>query len=600
MSVAPTSPFLPSATDTSPAETHESGPISVLIIDDDEFMRATAREVLESQGFITFQAGDGERGLERFIRHRPDVVLLDVQMPGMDGYETCSRIRALPGGEFTPILMTTGLDDLDSIESAYEAGATDFEMKPLQWTVVSQRIGYMLCAARSRKAEVQRQRDEKRRLEGQLRDLKLAVKEARMIYRSRAMENVIRVLRRVAPTDATVLVHGESGTGKELMAQTLHALSERTSSPMVTVDCGAIPPSLIESELFGHEKGAYTGAEGRRVGRLAEADGGTVFLDEIGELPLEVQSKLLRFVQEKHFTPVGATQPRHVDVRVVAATNRDLRHEVEAGRFREDLYFRLNVVHLLVPPLRERPEDILFLARHFLERYAVQYQRSVRSFTAGAEAALLSHDWPGNVRELQNRVLQGVILCESGELGAAQLDLRSLSGPQSLPARSSTREIETSPVSSEGALDESSDPLRALERALERVLDTCEAQEGHPPVGRWLRDELVLIAYEAAQRRLRPAARLCDLPPSTFRRRLKKAEAAMSRDTDRLDGWDAVSFELEHLVEGAGDTSLQLDGAVEARLTEILCRRYPGQTKRGAALAGVSAPTFRKRAREVL
>ncbi|MEM1250461.1 MAG: sigma-54 dependent transcriptional regulator [Acidobacteriota bacterium] len=566
---------------------------SILVVDDDEFMLATAREVLESQGFKTFQATSGEEGIRLFTREQPDVVLLDVRMPGLDGYATCRRIRELPEGEFTPILMATGLDDLESIETAYEAGATDFEMKPLQWTVVAHRIGYMLYAARSRAQEAARERRELRRLQAEVRELEFAVKEARLVYRSPKMDDLLRVARRVAPTDATVLVTGESGTGKELMAETLHRLSRRSSGPMITVDCGAIPTTLIESELFGHEKGAYTGAEARRPGRLVEADGGTVFLDEIGELPLEVQSKLLRFVQERHVVPVGSSEPRQVDVRVVAATNRDLQSEVEAGRFREDLYFRLNVVNLTIPPLRERPEDVLLLARHFVERFAVQYQRDVRGLSHEAETALTMHTWPGNVRELQNRVLQAVILSESGELDVQALDLGSITatGPVAVAA--------AAPENAEDTAPEEAEEFNPLERALDRLIDVAVAIDPKPPIGQWLRDEVVLGSYESVGQRLRPAARVAGLPSSTFRRRLKKAEAGLSESLERVDGWDTVAFEVERLIEKAVQPSEGLDAACEDLLTALLCRRFPGQTKLGALLSGVSAPTYRKRARSV-
>ncbi|MDQ5857174.1 MAG: sigma 54-interacting transcriptional regulator, partial [Acidobacteriota bacterium] len=250
------------------------------------------------------------------------------------------------------------------------------------------------------------------RLRAERDELQKALRRAKLEYRSAEMERVVSTARRVAPTDATVLIMGESGTGKELLARTIHELSRRHNRPYVVVDCGAIAATLADSELFGRERGAYTGADERRAGRLVEADGGTVLLDEIGELPLEVQTKLLRFAQEKQVTAVGGTRPRRVDVRILAATNRDLGAEVAAGRFRADLYHRLNVVRLVVPPLRERPDDILFLAAHFLETFSTLHGKKVRRLTPEGEALLLREDWLGNVRELQNRLMQAVILCE--------------------------------------------------------------------------------------------------------------------------------------------------------------------------------------------
>ena len=274
-------------------------------------------------------------------------------------------------------------------------------------------------AERERRAKEQ----ESRRLRSELEDLRRAAWETQLIYRSAEMGALLDTARRVAPTDATVLVTGASGTGKELVARTIHELSPRRDQPAVVVDCAAISASLIDSELFGHERGAYTGASGRTVGRLTEAAGSTLILDEIGELPLEVQAKLLRFVQEKQVTPVGGTRPRTVDVRLVAVTNRDLAAEVAARRFREDLYSRLKVVHLEVPALADRPDDIPVLTDHFVRKFSARYGKSVRGLTLEASELAASHPWPGNVRELEHRILQAVLLCEGPELGHLELEL---------------------------------------------------------------------------------------------------------------------------------------------------------------------------------
>ncbi|MHC4990340.1 MAG: sigma 54-interacting transcriptional regulator, partial [Planctomycetota bacterium] len=264
--------------------------------------------------------------------------------------------------------------------------------------ILLEALGGQLAIALDRARLVQQERRrlerESRQLRQELNELRQVLDDAKLVHRSRAMEAVLAVAQRVAPTEATVLVCGESGTGKELIAHTIHGLSRRRDKPLVVVDCSAIATSLIDSELFGHERGAYTGAETRTAGRLAEADGGTILLDEIGELPLEVQGKLLRFVQEKQFTTVGGSRPRRVDVRLVAATNRDLAAEVAAGRFREDLYFRLRVVQLTLPPLRKRPDDVLLLARHFVERVATEHGKDGRRLSREAETALVNHDWP--------------------------------------------------------------------------------------------------------------------------------------------------------------------------------------------------------------
>jgi len=266
---------------------------------------------------------------------------------------------------------------------------------------------------------------ESRRLREEVQDLRQVVNSARLVYSSPQMESLLETARTVATTDVTVLINGESGTGKEMLARAIHEISDRKETPLVTVDCGTIAHNLIEAELFGYTKGAFTGADKASEGRIVQADGGTIFLDEIGELPLDVQAKLLRFVQEKEIHPVGATSSKQVDVRIIAATNRDLATEAAAGRFREDLYYRLKVVTLTAPPLRERPADIFPLATHFLEKFAVQYEKGVRRFSNEAEELLLSHGWPGNVRELQNSILRAVVLSNAETIGPELLQFES-------------------------------------------------------------------------------------------------------------------------------------------------------------------------------
>ena len=288
-------------------------------------------------------------------------------------------------------------------------------------------LGGQLAAALDRihlaERDRRRQAEERQRLENELRELRDAGRRVELVHRSPEMGEILDVVRRVAPTDVTVLVSGESGTGKEVVARMVHEMSPRRARQPIVVDCGAIAASLIDSELFGHERGAYTGAERRSFGRLAEADGGTLILDEIGELPLEVQSKLLRFVQEKQITPVGANRSRTVDARLIAVTHRDLAAGVAAGRFRGDLYHRLNVVHLKVPPLGQRPDDVVALTEHFLRRFVERYRKPIRGLTTQAEARVRSYAWPGNVRELENRLLRAVILCEGSHIGVEELGL---------------------------------------------------------------------------------------------------------------------------------------------------------------------------------
>jgi two-component system response regulator HydG len=437
---------------------------------------------------------------------------------------------------------------------------------------------------------------ERRRLRSELHGLRQALQQAKLVFRSPQMESVVAAARRAAATDATVLVRGESGTGKELLARTIHELSPRRKKPLEVVDCSAIATSLIDSELFGHVRGAFTGAAERASGRLVRAEGGTVLLDEIGELPLEVQGKLLRFVQEKQLVPVGGSRPQRVDARVVAVTNRDLAAEVASGRFRQDLYYRLNVVHLVVPPLRERPEDIALLARYFLEQVSVQYQKVIDGLTPEAEARLLEHDWPGNVRELQNRILQAAIFCEGDRIGAADLGF----GDEPPTAARAL-------AAGEGAAEADSPPAaggtwRALRAALGRRIDAAvEGEASPPPLGRWLQEDLVLEAHRAAGGAGRRAAALLGIPESTFRRRLRKARREVNAGFERRPGaWQAVGPQIANLIadlvaagDGGGGGEDVLERARTVLLAEVLAR-LPADASTGAALMGVTEPTFRR------
>jgi DNA-binding NtrC family response regulator len=443
------------------------------------------------------------------------------------------------------------------------------------------------------------------------------------------MERLIAAARRVAPTDATVLITGESGTGKELLARTVHKLSPRRDVPMVVVDCGAIAPSLLESELFGHERDPRSGgaaAADRSDGRLAQAGGGTLLLDEVSELPLEIQSRLLRFVQEKQFVPVGGQQPRRVDVRILAATHRDLAREVAEGRFREDLFHRLNVVRLDIPPLRERAADIPHLARHFLETYSTQYHKHIRRLTAEAERVLVAYGWPGNVRELQNRLLQAVILCEGKELGLAELQipyeapLAAAGAPAAeaakatqasqppalttgrpwavrppLPIReTAAREVpaSSSPTTLAG------DPMERLRLALALQVEAALATTNHEafPLGKWLGEDLVLEAQVAASGVSRRGALLAGIPETTFRRRLRRAsDRARAGFSPRTGNWDQVRAALCDVMRELGDGSRDLLALVEQTLLEEILDRVPGAPATGAKLLGVTLSTFRAR-----
>jgi len=380
----------------------------VLVVDDEANARSALAAMLADEGYETEEAEDGAVALEAMATFDPDVVLTDLKMPRVDGLELLREgKRRSPATAF--VVMTA----FGSIETAVEAiknGADNYLTKPLDMDAVSALVGRALESARTN-AEVRRLRqqvDERLSFRGILGD-------------HPSMQRVLKRVARVAPTRATVLVCGETGTGKELIASAIHHNSDHREGPFVRLNCAALADSLLESELFGHERGSFTGAVGRRKGRLEEADGGTLFLDEVSEIPLSTQVKLLRFLQERELERVGSNETIAVDTRVVAATNRDLRELVEEGSFREDLYYRLNVVQIDLPPLRARRTDVPILAQAFLHRAAEDNGIDVERFSDEAIQALLAYPWPGNVRELQNAVERAVVLCDGPTVGPAHL-----------------------------------------------------------------------------------------------------------------------------------------------------------------------------------
>ncbi len=428
------------------------------------------------------------------------------------------------------------------------------------------------------------------RLEEELLELRTAVQESQLVHTSESMAQLLDAVDRVGPTEATILITGESGTGKEMIARRLHESSARRRRGLTVVDCAAIAPTLIDSELFGHDQGAYTGAQRRRSGRLAEADGGTVLLDEVGELPVEVQSRLLRFVQEKQITLVGESRPRKIDVRILAATNRDLEEEARAGRFREDLYHRLNVVRLDVPPLRDRPDDVVFLAEHFLSQFCDQYGKVGAHLTADAREALVRYDWPGNVRELQNRMLQAVILLEGRALAAASLGLPSEPAPR-VVQRSRPEKAPRAGATVEEALDE----LRLILRGqIEAIVDRSRAV--HLPLGKWLAEDLLAEADLAEGGTARRAAQRIGLAETTYRRRLAQAQARERAGlAPRPDGWLDVREALTRLLHASDRDGKPLLKLAEAALLDEIVSQLEGDEVTGAALLGVTLPTYRRR-----
>ncbi|MGZ3477373.1 MAG: sigma-54-dependent transcriptional regulator, partial [Polyangiales bacterium] len=364
-------------------------PGRVLVVDDEASMRDYLQTALPRRGFEVSACATAEEASARLTSEEVDVVLTDLNMPGTTGIELCSRV--VQSHPDVPVIVLTAFGNFQSAVEAIRAGAYDFLTKPVHLEPLSIALERAV---------------QHRRLRTKVKRLRLAVEHGRglgeLVGQSPSMQEVYDLLARVADSDATVLVTGESGTGKEVVARALHRRGRRASGPFVAINCAAMPESLLESELFGHVRGAFTDAKASRTGLFLQAHGGTLFLDEIGELPLSLQPKLLRALQEKRVRPVGATQEMPFDARIVAATNRDLETAVEEGRFREDLFFRINVIQIDLPPLRARGNDILYLAQTFLRTFAERASKKVIGLSTSAGQKMLEYSWPGNVRELQN------------------------------------------------------------------------------------------------------------------------------------------------------------------------------------------------------
>src|ERR1700729_1746721 len=397
-------------------------PASILIVDDDAVQRRLVENMVQKCGYeaIVLDSGDAAIAMLTAPDTPPiDAVVLDLVMPGLDGMGVLAKIRE--AGLNVPVIVQTAHGGIDNVVSAMRAGAQDFVVKPvgIERLQVSLRNALNTSAL---KGELQRIRHSR---EGKL-------TFADVVTRSETMAGVLRTAQKAAGSTIPVLIEGESGVGKELFARAIHGSGERKSKPFVAVNCGAIPDNLVESILFGHEKGAFTGATERHTGKFVEASGGTLFLDEVGELPLPAQVKLLRAIQEGEVEPVGARRPARVDVRLISATNRKLLDHVKSGQFREDLFYRLHWLPLTIPPLRARREDIPHLLRHFLARFCAEENRSITGISGEAMALLSQLDWPGNIRQLENAVYRAVVMSDSGQLGLAdfpQVAAQSLAMP---------------------------------------------------------------------------------------------------------------------------------------------------------------------------
>lgn len=383
---------------------------AILLVEDKPELRAMLRKALEKAGYTVDEAPDGTSAIDKVRNKRYLTVLTDLKLPGASGLDVLREARR--ADPMIPVILITAYGSVEDAVTAMKDGAFDFIQKPVDLEHLK-----LLIARAARQQELLRE------------NLLLREEYAerygfpRIVGEHPSMQAASQMVQRVAPTDSTVLLLGESGTGKELFARALHHLSRRKDCAFVALNCAAIPEGLVENELFGHERGAYTGAGARKIGKLELAHRGTIFLDEIGELPLAIQSKLLRVLEERRFERVGGTQAIDVDVRILVATNKNLQEAVERKTFREDLYFRISSVPITIPPLRERGDDVILLAEHFLERFRREFRKPALEFTDASRARLRGHQWPGNVRELQNSIERAAILADKNEISAEDLQL---------------------------------------------------------------------------------------------------------------------------------------------------------------------------------
>lgn len=373
----------------------------ILIVDDDPQMRAALKEAVQRLGFATVLCENGEEALKKVTHSEFSLVVSDMKMPKMDGLTFLKELRKSIGS--LPVLIITGFGTIENAVETMKEGATDYLIKPFSFDGLKKAIDSIMIRVRYEK------------------EIRTSDPE---------MQKIVSMAGNLAAGDITVLIYGESGTGKELLARYIHRVSKRADKPFVAVNCAAIPDNLLESELFGHEKGAFTGATEKKIGKFELANGGTILLDEIGELPMLLQAKLLRVLQEREVDRVGGKSPVSVDVRVIATTNRDLHKECLEGRFREDLYYRLNVFPLKVPPLRERPEDVALLATHFIEKFSAEAGKKIRGFAEEAIKTLKSCQWRGNIRELENVIQRAVFICNGETINTADLMLEATASQQ--------------------------------------------------------------------------------------------------------------------------------------------------------------------------
>jgi DNA-binding NtrC family response regulator len=469
---------------------------NILIIDDERSIRKTLTEILTYEGYKVDEAGDGEEGLKKFRDKGFDAVLCDIKMPKVDGLEFLEKAAEI--NPDVPVIMISGHGTIETAVEAVKKGAYDYIAKPPDLN----RLLITLRNAIERTSLVADVKVLRRK----------AMRTEEMIGGSQGIIKIKETIDKVAPTDARVLITGENGSGKELVARWLHEKSMRAKAPLVEVNCAAIPENLLESELFGHEKGAFTGATAQRIGRFEQCDKGTLFLDEIGEMPLQVQSKLLRVLQEGEFSRVGGNETLHTDVRIICATNRNLEEEVSKRTFRDDLFYRLNVVRIHIPPLRQRVEDIRLLAEYFLQKIANRSHTPPLKLSEEAVRVLENHPWPGNVRELENTLQRAAVLSTADTLL-----------PKDIPLGASD-----SDSSRHGGPNEDSREMN-MSQAIE-VLFAAAASNSSLAILPWIEREFTLRAMQKTGENQVRAAKLLGITRATLRKRLDRNSSSLDDD----------------------------------------------------------------------